>query len=238
MDPQNITLTAALVAGLLSFFSPCVLPLVPIYLGYMTGTAVSGLNESQRLRTLGHALFFVLGFGLLFVLLGATAGLLGSLLYPILPYLTKIGGVILIVFGMHMTGLLTIPFLNMEKRIELGEQPRNNYWTSLLIGVIFAAGWTPCVGPVLTAILILAADSQTAASGAGLLAVYALGLGLPFLGVAGLVDVAVPALRRMGRYLRIVSVAGGILLIAMGFLMVTGLFEQLIFQFNAWAAGA
>jgi len=238
VDPQNITLTAALVAGLLSFFSPCVLPLVPIYLGYMTGTAVSGLNESQRLRTLGHALFFVLGFGLLFVLLGATAGLLGSLLYPILPYLTKIGGVILIVFGMHMTGLLTIPFLNMEKRIELGEQPRNNYWTSLLIGVIFAAGWTPCVGPVLTAILILAADSQTAASGAGLLAVYALGLGLPFLGVAGLVDVAVPALRRMGRYLRIVSVAGGILLIAMGFLMVTGLFEQLIFQFNAWAAGA
>lgn len=238
MGPQNVTLTAALVAGLLSFFSPCVLPIVPIYLGYMTGTAVSSLDESQRLRALGHALFFVLGFGVLFVLLGATAGLLGSLLYPLIPYLTKIGGVILVVLGLHMTGLITIPFLNMEKRLDLGGQPRNNYWTSFLIGVIFAAGWTPCVGPVLTAILIMAADSQTMSAGAGLLAVYALGLGLPFLGVAGLVDVAVPALRRMGRYLRIVSVAGGILLMAMGFLMATGLFEQILFQFNAWAAGA
>ncbi|NLG48608.1 MAG: cytochrome c biogenesis protein CcdA [Chloroflexi bacterium] len=238
MDAQNVTLTAALAAGLLSFFSPCVLPLVPIYLGYMTGTAVSGLNQSQRLRTLTHALFFVLGFGLLFVLLGAAAGLLGRLLYPILPYMTRVGGVILILFGLNMTGLLTIPFLNMEKRLDLGSQPRNNYWASFLIGVIFAAGWTPCVGPVLTAILFLAADSQTATTGAGLLAVYALGLGLPFLGVAGLVDVTVPALRRMGRYLRVVSIAGGVLLIAMGFLMVIGLFEQIAFQFNAWAAGA
>jgi cytochrome c-type biogenesis protein len=133
-----------------------------------------------------------------------------------------------------MTGMITIPFLNMERRLELGDQPRKNYWTSFLIGIIFAAGWTPCVGPVLAAILMLAANSQTVGSGAGLLALYALGLGVPFLIVAGLVDVAVPALRRMGRYLRIVSTIGGILLILMGFLLVTGLFEQIIFQINAW----
>ncbi len=233
MDPQNVTLTAALIAGLLSFFSPCVLPLVPIYLGYMSGTAVSSLDEAHRLRTLSHALFFVLGFGLLFVVLGAAAGLLGSIIYPLMPYLVKVGGVILIILGLHMAGLITIPFLNMEKRLELGIQPKKNYWTSFLIGIIFAAGWTPCVGPVLTAILMLAANSQTATAGAGLLAVYALGLGLPFLAVAGLVDVAVPALRRLGRYLRIVSATGGALLIGMGFLLLTGMFEQLVFWLNA-----
>jgi cytochrome c-type biogenesis protein len=236
MDPQNITLAAALLAGLISFFSPCVLPLVPIYLGYMTGTAASGLDRSKRAVTLWHALFFVLGFGLLFVLLGAAAGLLGGLLYRILPYLVKIGGLILIIFGLHMTGLITLPFLAMEKRLEMQTGRTKNYWTSFLVGIIFAAGWTPCVGPVLSGILILAADSATVTRGAALLAVYALGLGVPFLLVAALVDVAVPALRKLNRYLRWISIIGGALLIVMGFLLLTGLFEQIVFWFNSLMA--
>jgi cytochrome c-type biogenesis protein len=230
---QDITLPAAFLAGLISFFSPCVLPLAPVYLGYITGTAVSQLDSSKRLTTLLHALFFVLGFGVLFVALGATAGLLGSLLYPILPYLTKIGGVILIIFGLHLTGLITIPFLAAEKRLEVDTGDRKNYWSSFLVGLVFAAGWTPCVGPVLSGILMLAADSATVARGATLLAFYTLGLGLPFLMVAALVDIAVPALRKAGRFLRIVSIIGGVLLIAMGFLLLTGLFVRVTAWFNA-----
>jgi cytochrome c-type biogenesis protein len=230
---ENVSLPAALLAGLISFFSPCVLPLVPIYLGYITGTAVSGLDSSKRINTLIHALCFVLGFGLLFVALGATAGLLGSLIYPILPYLVKGGGVLLIVLGMHMTGLITIPFLAMEKRLDVRQSGRKTYWSSFLVGVVFAAGWTPCVGPVLSGILMLAADSQTVSRGATLLALYTLGLGLPFLVVAALVDVAVPALRKLSKYLRIVSVVGGVLLILMGFLLLTGLFTQVTAWFNA-----
>jgi len=230
---QSVSISAAFVAGLISFFSPCVLPLVPVYLGYITGTAVSRLDSSKRLTTLIHALFFVLGFGVLFVALGATAGLLGSLIYPALPTLVKVGGVILILFGLHLTGLVTIPFLSMEKRLDVRDSGRKNYWSSFLVGVVFAAGWTPCVGPVLSGILMLAADSQTVARGATLLAFYTLGLGLPFLLVAALVDVAVPALRKANKYLRYISIVGGALLIVMGFLLLTGLFTQVSAWFNS-----
>ena len=232
MGATNVTLAASLLAGLISFFSPCVLPLVPIYLGYMTGTAANLLDTGKRLTTLVHAMFFVLGFGILFVALGATAGFLGSFLYPIMPYIVRIGGIILIIFGLHLMQLISIPFLNMDKRFDLqGERPRN-YWTSFLIGIVFAAGWTPCVGPVLSSILLLAADSQTVSQGALLLTFYAVGLGLPFLAVAVLVDIAIPALKRLTRYLRIISIAGGFLLIVMGFLMVVGLFDQFVAWFN------
>ncbi|MCD6519462.1 MAG: cytochrome c biogenesis protein CcdA, partial [Anaerolineae bacterium] len=224
MNPESVTFPTAFVAGLLSFFSPCILPLVPVYLGYMAGTAASNLGQTKRLRVLGHAFFFVLGFGLVFVLLGAAAGLLGHAIDPIMPYVIKVGGLILIIFGLHMMGMISIPSLNMEKRLEIQEGKQGSYWSSFLIGVVFAAGWTPCVGPVLSAILILAANSQTATTGAGLLAIYAAGLGIPFLLVAGLINAALPLLRRASRYLHIASVIGGILLVLMGFLLLTGLF--------------
>lgn len=237
MPSQELSFVTALVAGLLSFFSPCVLPLVPVYLGYMTGTVVTGQSEVQRLRTLAHALLFTLGFGAIFVLLGAAAGMLGSIIYPIMPYIVKVGGLVLIVFGLHLMGLIAIPFLNMEKRLELQGGRRGSYWSSFIVGIVFAAGWTPCVGPVLSAILLLAADSQTAGVGAILLAIYALGLGIPFLLVAGLVDLATPLLRRLNRHLRVVSILGGVLLVVMGFLLLVGLFEALIFRLNALGGG-
>jgi len=236
MAPEQVGCAAAFVAGLLSFFSPCVLPLVPVYLGYMTGTAVGSGDDAQRIRTLAHALFFTMGFGAVFVALGAAAGALGSILYPIMPYVVRIGGLILIVFGLHLMGAISIPFLHMNRRLDIQTGKRGSYGSSLLVGVVFAAGWTPCVGPVLSAILLLAADSQTVSMGALLLAVYALGLGVPFLIVAGLVDLATPVLRGLNRHLRIVSILGGALLIVMGFLLVTGLFQALVFSLNALAS--
>jgi cytochrome c-type biogenesis protein len=238
LDTPSVSVVAALIAGVLSFFSPCVLPLVPVYLGYMSGTVVGQPQEHKRAGLLGHALLFVLGFSSFLVLLGGGAGLLGSLLYPIMPYVTKIGGLVLIVFGLHLAGLIAIPFLNMDKRVELGQGGRRGgYWTSLLIGLVFAAGWTPCIGPVLSAILLLAADSRTAFSGATLMAVYALGLGVPFLVVALLVDVALPVLRRLNRHMRLVSIVSGALLILMGFLLLTGTFERVVIWANALSLG-
>lgn len=234
MDSQNVGLAAALIAGLISFFSPCVLPLVPVYLGYMSGQ-VTANQAGTRFRTVAHALFFVLGFGLVFVLLGAAAGLLGAAIDPIIPHVVKVGGLILIVFGLHLMGLISIPFLNMEKRLDV-RTGRKNYWSSFLVGVVFAAGWTPCIGPVLTAILLLAADSQTAGAGAVLLTAYALGLGVPFVVVASLIDAVGPILRRSGRVMRVASIVGGVLLVVMGFLLITGLFQTFIFWLNAQGA--
>lgn len=232
MDLDNISVSAALLAGLISFFSPCVLPLVPVYLGYITGQMAGGKDWS-RSQTILHALFFVLGFGLVFVVLGAAAGLVGSLIYPVLPVAVRIGGLILIIFGLHMTGLVTIPMLNVEKRVQVGASRRGRYSTSFVVGLVFALGWTPCVGPVLSGILLLAADSQTAALGAMLLAFYALGLGGPFLVVAALLDAAGPALKRLNRRLRIVSIIGGLLLVIMGALLLLGWFDAIVFWFNS-----
>jgi len=233
VETENVTLAAALIAGLLSFFSPCVFPLVPASLGYLTGVMTQEMGAAKRLPIWLHAAFYVLGFGLVFVLLGATAGLLGGILYPIMPYVVRAGGVLLIIFGLQITGLISIPWLAMDRRLELDRGKPRSYGRSFLVGIVFAAGWTPCVGPVLTAITLLAADSRTAATGALLLAVYALGLGAPFLLVAGMVDVALPLLRKMNHYLRAISVVSGGLLIIMGILLLLGLFEQLVFWLNA-----
>jgi len=237
VDGHDVTLVTALVAGLLSFFSPCVLPLVPAYLGYITGTTASEMGGSGRLRTLAHAGFFVLGFGLMFTVIGAAAGLLGGIIYPIMPYLVRIGGVVLVVFGLHMMGVVWIPVLGMDRRVEVAVGRKKSYWSSFLVGFFFAAGWTPCVGPVLAAILLLAAEAHTAARGATLLAGYSVGLGIPFLAAAGLIGSAFSAFKRMGRLLRAIPIVSGVLLIVMGVLLVAGLFQPLVFWANSWLAG-
>jgi cytochrome c-type biogenesis protein len=235
MGSGIVTIPAAFLAGLLSFFSPCVLPLVPAYLGYLTGASVTGADASQRGRTMVHAALFVLGFGLIFVSLGAAAGLLGRALYPILPHIMRIGGVILIVLGLHIAGLITIPFLMMEKRVN-ARLSGGTMGSSFLIGVVFAAGWTPCIGPVLAAILMLAADSQTVTQGGVLLAVYTLGLGVPFLLAAWGLEAALPWLRGMNRYMGIIKAVSGALLMLMGFLLLTGLFTPLMWWLNSLMA--
>ncbi len=240
---DNLSVGLAFLAGLLSFLSPCVLPLVPIYIGYLSGTAVADQSAS-RMRTLSHAAAFVGGFGLVFVALGSLAGLAGYIvaapagplgfvgrmaagLNQATPWLGRLGGALLVFFGLHLTGLVRIPWLYRELRVEANTARRGGLVASILVGMAFAAGWTPCVGPYLMAILVLASNSGTVAQGALLLAVYSLGLGLPFL-LAGLALGAVSKqLRRLNRYLNVVSIVGGGMLIAMGILLITGRFQWL-----------
>jgi len=223
MDTSNITLPLALFAGLLSFLSPCVLPLVPAYLGYLSGTTVSERGvKPKRFQTFLHALFFVLGFSVIFVALGATASFIGQLLNQYILTLQRIGGIIIIVFGLHTIGIIKIPLLYYDTRAEMKTRPELGYLSSFLIGLTFAAGWTPCVGTVLSAIFFLAADTQTAGQGMLLLTVYSLGLGLPFLLVGGAFETISPWLRKLNRHLNIVSVISGIFLVAVGVAIFAG----------------
>ncbi len=237
---DNLSVGLSFLAGLLSFLSPCVLPLVPVYIGYLGGTAVAD-QGAARLRTFAHAGAFVAGFSFVFVALGSLVGLAGYLvnmqrgalgqvlagINQAAPWLARAGGVLLVVLGLHLTGLVRIPLLYQELRFEQATPRRRGLVPSLLVGMIFAAGWTPCVGPYLMAILLLASNAGTVGRGAFLLAVYSLGLGLPFL-LAGLALQAVAAqLRRLNRYLNVVSVIGGGLLILMGLLFVSGRFQWL-----------
>ncbi len=240
---DNLSVGLAFVAGLLSFLSPCVLPLVPIYIGYLSGTTAAD-QAGSRARTLGHAGAFVGGFTLVFVALGSLAGLAGYVvaapsgplglvgraaagLNQATPWLSRLGGVFLMFLGLHLTGLVRLPWLYRELRLETRGARRSGLVASGLVGMAFAAGWTPCVGPYLMAILVLASNTGTVAQGASLLAVYSLGLGLPFL-LTGLALGAVSAqLRKLNSYLYVISVAGGGLLIAMGLLLVSGRFAWL-----------
>jgi len=223
MDTSNITLPLALFAGLLSFLSPCVLPLVPAYLGYLSGTTISESGaKPKRFQTFLHALFFVLGFSAIFVALGATASIIGQLLNQYILMLQRIGGIIIIVFGLHTIGIIKIPFLYYDTRAEIKARPQLGYFSSFLIGLTFAAGWTPCIGTVLSAIFFLAADTQTAGQGMLLLTVYSLGLGLPFLLVGGAFETISPWLRKLNRHLNIVSVISGIFLVAVGVAIFAG----------------
>jgi cytochrome c-type biogenesis protein len=224
MDTSNLTLPLAWFAGLLSFLSPCVLPLVPGYLSYLSGATVDQTEEAQskRLATFLHSLFFVLGFAAIFVALGATASFIGQLLNQHILTLQRIGAIIIIIFGLHTIGIIKIPFLYREVRAEMKARRELGYLSSFIIGLVFAAGWTPCVGTVLSAIFFLAADTQTAGQGMVMLAAYSMGLGMPFLLVGGAFETISPWLRKLNRHLRVVSVISGIFLIAVGVAIWTG----------------
>ena len=228
MESQNVTVVLAFGAGVLSFLSPCVLPLVPVYLGYLTGSTIGGEEAPKRSTVFIHALLFGLGFSLVFVLLfGLPVGYLGRSLARFTDILVKIGGFVLIVFGLHTTGLIQIPFLTMERRMEVGIGGSPTYLRSVLVGMVFAAGWTPCVGPLLGAILTLALDAQSVWQAAFFLFVYSMGLGIPFLLVALLLTTATGWLRRLNRHLHIVSVVSGAFLIIVGLLLLTDTFQSL-----------
>jgi cytochrome c-type biogenesis protein len=228
MESQNVTIVLAFGAGLLSFLSPCVLPLVPVYLSYLTGSTLGGEEAPKRSAVFIHALLFGLGFSLVFVLLfGLSVGYLGRFLAGFKPILVKIGGLLLIVFGLHTTGLIQIPFLMMERRMEVSLDSNPTYLRSILVGMIFAAGWTPCVGPLLGAILTLALDAQSVWQAVFFLSIYSLGLGIPFLVVALLLTTATGWLRQLNRRLNSVSIVSGAFLIIIGLLLLTGTFQSL-----------
>jgi len=225
MNPVNLTFGLAIIAGLASFLSPCVLPLVPAYLGYLSGRVVSAAGEGHpragRFHTFVHALFFVLGFSALFVALGAAASGIGRLLFAYRDALRYIGGGIIAFFGLALMGVLKLPFLYQDVRIRWRGRPEWGYLSSFLMGVFFSAGWTPCVGPALGAMLMLGLNQETVGRGAFLLTGYALGLGIPFVAAGLAMDRAGNYLHRLRRYLRPIQIASGIFLIAIGIAIFT-----------------
>jgi len=210
-------------AGLLSFLSPCVLPLVPVYLGTVCGPEILEPGaEKKRLPLFFHSLSFVVGFSLVFIILGASVGLLGFTLNFNMALTQYIAGGLLIAFGIFLLASLKIPWLNYERRLTPSTGATTGYLRSLIIGAIFSLAWTPCVGPVLGGILTLAWSSETAWQGACLLAIYSLGLGLPFLIIGAAFDSVRPLLRRIHRYSTWSYIISGLLLIAIGILILTG----------------
>jgi len=220
---EQVSLLVAFGAGLLSFLSPCVLPLVPVYLGTVCGPEILEPGaEKKRLPLFFHSLSFVVGFSLVFIILGASVGLLGFTLNFNMALTQYIAGGLLIAFGIFLLASLKIPWLNYERRLTPSTGATTGYLRSLIIGAIFSLAWTPCVGPVLGGILTLAWSSETAWQGACLLAIYSLGLGLPFLIIGAAFDSVRPLLRRIHRYSTWSYIISGLLLIAIGILILTG----------------
>lgn len=211
----------ALGAGLLSFVSPCVLPMVPVYLASLYGPEIFDGARRRRVPVFLHALSFVGGFFVVFVVLGVAAGLVGLALSPQALVVRAVSGGLLVAFGAFMLLSLKVPWLNYEARLAPSRRIASGYLRSFLTGAVFTLAWTPCVGPVLGSIMTLALASATALKGGYLLGVYAIGLGLPFLAIGAAFDTLLPVLKRIGRYSAWVSVVSGGLLIAMGVLVLT-----------------
>lgn len=213
----------AFLAGVVSFLSPCVLPLIPGYLSFMTGMSGAELASGrERARTLGPALLFVLGFSLVFVSMGATASVLGAFLLQYRDIVEKIAGLAVIVFGVLMLGIIRVPWLYGEARVDMERSRAFGRWASVVMGAAFAAGWTPCVGPILGSILTMAGSSGSVGRGALLLLVYSLGLGVPFIAVAVLFGRLSGVLRWFSRHALQINRVAGVLLIAVGVLILTG----------------
>ena len=222
----SVSFPLAFAAGLLSFISPCVLPLVPVYLGYLSGASFSASASPDRWKVFSQALFFVGGFTLVFVVLfGLPTTVLAGALQQYSELITRLGGVILIVFGLHTMGVFTIPILNVTRQAQIGSGLQMGYARSALFGVTFAAGWTPCIGPLLGAVVTLGFAEPSRAI--WFILVYAAGLAVPFLVTAALLTQAVGWLKRLNRHMRAVEIASGLLLVGVGILLVTGMFTTM-----------
>lgn len=227
MDPFSISYLGSFGAGVLSFASPCVLPLIPAYLCFLGGasleelTAEDGIDKQVQRQVFISALAFVLGFATVFIMLGATATTVSNLIADNMDVLSKIAGVVIVVFGMHYMGVFKIGFLNFEKRFHLENKPAGLVG-SYVLGLAFAFGWTPCVGPILATILMVAASGEDVMYGTSLLAVYAAGIGLPFLLAAFAVKPFMAFLGKFRRHMRKVEISIGLLLVITGIAIFTG----------------
>ena len=226
----NVPIVTALIAGLVSFLSPCVLPLVPPYLVFLAGTSLERFADKEpeprvKRETVLAAALFVLGFSTVFVSLGASASVIGSLIRAYSGPLATIAGIVIIVMGLHFLGITQIGLLHRQKRMEVAKPV--GLWGAYVMGLAFAFGWTPCIGPILAAILAVAASEQTVSKGAGLLAVYSLGLGIPFLIAAFAIEPFAAFLARFRKYLRRVEQAMGALLVLTGIAFLTGSINQM-----------
>jgi cytochrome c-type biogenesis protein len=225
MGGTNITFFGAFIAGLLSFLSPCVLPLIPSYITYITGLSFADLQAEHpthkvRQLTIIHSLLFIAGFTTVFVLLGASATYIGGFLQEHMATIRKAGGILIIIFGIHVSGVVPINLLLGEKRITIHRKP-TGYLGSFLIGLTFAAGWTPCIGPILASILMVAATEDTVYHGIALLLIYSMGLAIPFFLSSLAMHQFLAFFNRFKKYIRIFELVTGLLLVVVGVLIFT-----------------
>jgi cytochrome c-type biogenesis protein len=222
----EVSFIAALSAGLLSFFSPCILPLIPTYLSYMLGDYAKAQKKNNNLSLIIRSLSFISGFTIIFILLGLSATFLGKFLIKNQSLLTTVGGVIIIIFGLHLTGIFEINYFYREKKFKLPAYLKGNF-KAFVMGVVLAVGWTPCIGPILSSILIAASSRANIAEGGLLLFFYAVGLAVPFFLTAVFMDYLLPKFKAFNKYLPVVNKITGTLLIIFGLMMVTGYLEVL-----------
>jgi cytochrome c-type biogenesis protein len=224
----DLNILTAFLAGLVSFVSPCVLPLIPAYLSFLTGSSLEELkaqpDAKTRARTMVHALAFVAGFTVVFMAIGLSASALGSVFIDYKDWIARIGGAVVIVLGLNMVGLFKIPALMMDKRLQFRSANRSLV-ASFLVGIGFAAGWSPCIGPILS-LIILKASQQHYGAATFFLFVYSMGLAVPLLITAAAITQALTALNRIKRYLGAIEIGAGILLILSGLVIVTGSFGR------------
>ncbi len=224
----DVSWGAAFGFGFLSFFSPCILPLIPVYIMYITGVSVESELEEKRIFALKRTLGFVLGFTIIFMIMGTSASFIGRIFIRNKSVFSKISGILIILFGLNMAGILNIKFLNMEKRMKAPKKI-TNWFSSVLMGMAFAAGWTPCFGPVLAAILVYAGNSDTIFKGSMLLLVYSIGMAIPFLLTSLFIGTFTRFLEKGQRWMKYIPKIGGFVMIVFGLLI---FFDKMTFISN------
>jgi len=227
---ENVSIFIALSAGFISFLSPCILPLIPSYMAFITGISLEELSHEKNLKRVRkiviiNSLLFILGFSIIFIALGASATFIGKFLSRNIRWFEIVGGCVVILLGLHFIGIFRLKFLNREKKIHLKDKPLGFIGT-VLVGMAFGAGWTPCVGPILGAILTMAAATQNIFKGIVLLAFYSVGLGLPFLISGLIIHKFFEYFKAVRKYFKVITAVGGILLIILGILLITGYFSS------------
>lgn len=227
----EVSLASAFIAGILSFISPCILPLVPVYISFMTSKAALQNEKnklSDRLFIFLNSIFFVLGFSLIFIILGSTATFIGKILRDYSNIISRVGGGLLIIFGLNYMGIFKIPFLNFEKKFNIPQSAKYNYLGSFLIGIIFSFGWVPCIGMILSGILLLASRLDTLAQGIFLLLAYSLGLGIPFMLFSVFIGLFSKFFKKINKYMKIIPIISGIFLIILGIIFLTDSMTKLV----------
>lgn len=241
MDSSNVSFLGAFIAGLLSFLSPCVLPLIPSFITYITGLSFADLQAEHpshkvRQQTIVHTLLFIAGFTTVFVLLGASATFIGGFLQEHMNTIRKVGGILIIIFGIHVTGLVPIHLLLGEKRVTVHRKPAG-YLGSFVVGLAFAAGWTPCIGPILASILMVAATEETVSHGILLLFIYSMGLAIPFFLSSLAMHQFLVVFNRFKKHIRIFEIITGVFLIIVG-VMIFSNYLSILAQFSMkWFGG-
>jgi cytochrome c-type biogenesis protein len=236
VDFINVSLGLAFLAGLVSFFSPCVFSLVPAYIGYLSGRSIAQAqseDKKEKWHTFFHGVAFVLGFSFVFIVLGLAFSALSQFFYQSRDILAKIGGVVVILFGLHMTGLIHISFLDYDLRPQSKVDRGRSLFSSFLMGIFFSAGWSPCVGPTLGLILTLAVERANIGQGVVLLTSYSLGMAIPFLIAALGVGWVTQILKKHGKLMKILQIVMGVILIVVGVLLFLGIYQRLI-TFDSW----